>query len=160
MDHASDLACLRVETYRPPYAFPLADDDEIILNQLVCAFEYGTTEVAGGHINFKPANRMGNVTRTLDLTDRFDRAGDRMLELSFPALLGASGAPIMLPHPPFKLWGVIKANYARELLPAQVERILNEGGGISEETRFYLPQALGIHVSHVRAALERLVTQP
>ncbi len=155
---ASDLACLRVSTYEPPYSFPLADDEEIILNEFVCAFEYGTTEVAGGHINFTPANRMGNVTRVLDLTDQFDRAGDRMLELSFPALRGASGAAIVLWHPPFKLWGIITANYARELLPAHVERILEENGQISEETNFYLPQALGIHVSHVRAVLERLIT--
>ena len=57
-----DLACLKVEEYEPEYAFPLEVDTEITLNQLVCCYEYGTTDVAGGHINFSPANRLGNVT--------------------------------------------------------------------------------------------------
>jgi hypothetical protein len=151
-----DLACLEVEEYAPEYAFPLEVDAAIILNQLVCCFEYGTTDVAGRRINFSPANRLGNVTRVLDLTERFGRAGSHMLEMSFPALGGASGAPVILSHPPFRLWGVVTANVARELLPAQIERIYDEGGRVEEETRFLLPQALAIHVMHVRALLHEV----
>ena len=144
------MACLKVPDYDPPYSFPLAEASEVILNEFVCAFEYGTTDVAGGHINFSPSNRLGNVTRTRNLTDNFGKAGDRMLELSFPALKGASGAPVILGHPPFSLWGVVTANVARELLPVQVERIVDELGEIEEETKFLLPQALAINVVHVR----------
>ena len=145
-----DLACLKVEGYEPPYSFPLAEDEEIILNQHVCAFEYGTTETIAGHINFSPANRMGNVTRIRDLRDRFNGAGDHMLELSFPALKGASGAPIITWRPPFKLFGILSQNVARELHPSQVETIEDEGGNVVEEIKFYLPQGLAIHVKHVR----------
>jgi hypothetical protein len=77
-----------------------------------------------------------------------------MLELSFPALRGASGAPVVDSHPPFEVWGVVTANTAYEIHPAQVERIVEEDGKITEETRFYLPQALAIHVSKVRKLLE------
>ena len=149
-----DLACLAVEEYQPNYSLPLGNDEDIIVNQMLNCFEYGETDVAGDRIDFSPSNRVGNVTRVRDLTDQFGSAGDRMLELSFPALRGASGAPVMLNHPPFNLWGVVKANVARELLPAQIERIYDEQGQIEEETRFLLPQGLAIHVTHVRDLLQ------
>lgn len=47
---ACDLACMRAKNYQPPFGFPLAEDDDVMLNQLVCAFEYGTTLTAGKHI--------------------------------------------------------------------------------------------------------------
>ena len=78
-----------------------------------------------------------------------------MLELSFPALKGASGAPIMEWLPPFKLWGIVKVNIRAELIPAQIETVVNGQGKIEEETKFYLPQALAIHVKHIR----QLVTE-
>ena len=154
----TDLACLQVEGYEAPYSLPLAEDDEIILNQLVCSFEYGTTDTVGNQINFSPANRMGNVTRLRDLTERFGASGDYMLELSFAALKGASGAPVMSWIPPFRLWGILSQNVARELHPAQIERVLDEGGNLEEETRFYLPQGLAIHVKHVRTMLNEIET--
>ena len=79
-----------------------------------------------------------------------------MLELSFPALKGASGAPVITWKPPFRLWGILSQNVARELHPAQVEKVLDEGGNMTEETRFYLPLGLAIHVKHVRKLLEAL----
>ena len=48
---------------------------------------------------------------------------------------------------------MVTANVARELLPAQIERIYDEGGQIEEEIKFHLPQALAIHVMHVRTIL-------
>jgi len=155
-DGEVDLACLRVEEYNPPHSFPLAEDVNITPNQFVCAFEYSTTEIAGRQIKFTPANRMGNVTRLRNLNKIYGKAGEEMLELSFPAPMGASGAPVLLNKSPFSLWGVIKSNVARELISAHVEKILDESGEITEETKFYLPQALAIHVKHVRNLLRRI----
>jgi len=157
-DTNTDLACLNVNEYVSPYSFPLAEDNEIILNQLVCAFEYGTTDTVAGHIDFSPANRMGNVTRIRDLTARFNAAGDHMLELSFPALKGASGAPVITWTPPFKLFGILSQNVARELHPSQIEAIEDENGNVTDETRFYLPQGLAVHVKHVRGMLSAIET--
>lgn len=155
-DEKHDLAVLIVPKYRPPHCVPLEEDSEITLNKIVICYEYGTTVTAGKHIEFSPANRLGNVTRIRDLQDRFKSAGDHMLELSFPALKGASGAPVMDWRPPFKLWGLVKANVGYELLPAQIESIVDTTGKLSEETKFYLPQALAVHVKHVRQLLGAL----
>lgn len=152
-DH--DLAALRIDDYQSPHAVPFRDENRIILNEFVMCFEYGTTRTAKNHIGFSPANRLGNVTRTLDLTALFRGAGDRMLELSFPAMKGASGSPVMSIEPPFSLWGIVSANIASELIPAQIEQIIDEQGLLEEETRFYLPQGLAINVVHVRRLVER-----
>ena len=152
----TDLALLAVPDYSPPHTVPMAEDEDMILNDIVICFEYGTTITAGTHINFSPANRLGNVTRFRDLLSLYGDAGDQMLELSFPALQGASGAPILGWRPPFKLWGIVKANVSNELLPAQVETVVDETGQLDEETRFYLPQALAIHVKHIRRVLSQV----
>ncbi len=155
-DEEVDLACLKVEGYDPPYSFPLAEDSNITINQLVCAFEYSPFEQVGTYIKFTPANRMGNVTRLRNLNDIFGKAGEQMLELSFPAIKGSSGAPVVLQKSPFSLWGVISRNSAGELFPAQVEKIVDKDGKITEEIKFYLPQGLAIHVKHVRNLLSRI----
>ena len=72
-----------------------------------------------------------------------------MLELSFPALKGASGAPV-LSNGSFELLGVIKANVGYELLPAQIESIHDQSGTVMEETKFFLPQGLAVNVAEVR----------
>lgn len=95
---------------------------------------------------------MGNVTRTLDLTDRYGEAGRSALELSFPALRGASGAPVVS-NLTFRLWGIIIANVSYHLLPAQIESVLDEQGQVEEETRFMLPQAVAVHIKHLRKVL-------
>lgn len=156
-DRDRDLALLEVPEYTPSHALPLLSTDAIKLNQLVTCFEYGPTVTAGDQLEFEPASRVGNVTRARNLS-RFGKAGERMLELSFPALRGASGAPVMMQNPPFTLLGIVKANVSYELLPVQVEKIVDEQGRVEEETKFFLPQALAIHVCHVRdviADLER-----
>ena len=134
-DSKTDLALLKVDEYKPPHCLPLEDDKNITLNNLIICFEYGTTLTTGKKINFSPANRLGNVTRFRDLTDLYNKAGDHMLELSFPALKGASGAPIMEWRPPFKLWGIVKANISAELMPAQVETMVDEKGNIEEKNK-------------------------
>ena len=155
-DPNTDLALLKVDGYSPPYTLPLEDDENIINNESVMCFEYGTTITSGKMIDLSPANRIGNVTRFRDLRDMYGDAGEYMLEMSFPALKGASGAPITQRFPPFKLWGIIKANISSELLPAHVETILDEHGKLEEETKFYLPQALAVHVKHVRKLLSEV----
>jgi hypothetical protein len=78
-----------------------------------------------------------------------------MLELSFPALRGASGAPV-LSNLTFRLWGIITANVAYHLLPVQIEHVWDDEGQITEETRFLLPQAIAVHVKHLQAMLQQL----
>ena len=147
-----DIAVLEVPGYAPERGLQLAEDSEISNNEDIVCLEYGTTRSLGREIYLSPATRRGNVTRTLNLTDRLGKAGDGALELSFPALRGASGAP-NLSNQSFKLWGIVVANVSYHLLSAQIESVLDEKAQIVEETRFMLPQAIAVHVKHVRAVL-------
>lgn len=151
-DRSRDLALLRVEDYAAPLPLVLATPEDIKPNVQVVSFEYGTTIVTGEYVTINPATRLGNVTRTLNLVDRFGAAGEDALELSFPALRGASGAPVMS-NVGFQLWGVVIANVAYHLLPTQIERVTNDEGGVTEETRFMLPQALAVNIKHVHQLL-------
>ena len=151
-DHDRDLALLETTDLEAELALELAQPDRINTNSQVVCLEYGTTRVSGVQTTLSPATRLGNVTRLVDETELYGPAGRAMLELSFPALKGASGAPI-LSNTNFELWGVIKANVGYELLPAQIESIFDESGIVEEQTKFYLPQALAVNVTVVREFL-------
>lgn len=147
-DSFHDLALLEVFEFKPSAVLELAPKIAH-QNQLLCTFEYGTTRTQGNQILISPATRIGNITRTLNLVSQYQGAGDEMLELSFPALRGASGAPIVSNDDKFQLQGIIIANVSYHLLPAQLLSVLDEENHILEETQFMLPQALAVNVKHV-----------
>lgn len=147
-----DLALLEVPDYTPAHVLQLANDNEITNNQFVFCLEYSTTQSQGKVIKLSPATRVGNVTRVIDLKDRYGQAGDDALELSFPALRGASGAPVISAS--FRVWGIVIANVSYHLLPIQIESVLDEKNQVLEETRYLLPQGLAVHVKHLRAMLQ------
>jgi hypothetical protein len=76
--------------------------------------------------------------------------------VSFPALDGASGSPILCPSQGFAVWGVVKANIGHHLLPAQIERVYGSDSKLVEETKFMLPQALAINVRHLNNLIDSL----
>ena len=145
-----DLALLKIEEYTPRLSCYLANDEEIVFNKPIFCYEYGTTHNLGEQIVVSPATRMGNVTRFRNLQDKYGTGGEAMLELSFPALRGASGSPVVDIGTEIRLWGIIVANISYHLLPAQVETVLQENGALDEEIKFLLPQALAVNVRHVR----------
>lgn len=147
-----DLALLEVAGYSPNRAVQLADDSEIVTNRAVFCFGYSTTRNGGGQMQFAPTTRFGNVTRCLHLGDIFGGAGEDILELSFPALRGASGAPI-ISNSTLHLWGIVIQNMPYQLLPARIEGALDADDQIYEEPRFMLPRALAVRVRYLRAIL-------
>jgi S1-C subfamily serine protease len=152
-DQPHDLSLLEVIDFKPAGVLELAPKIAH-LNQLLCTFEYGTTRTQGNQIHISPATRIGNITRTLNLISQFQGAGDEILELSFSALKGASGAPVVSNDDKFQLQGIIIANVSYHLLPAQISSVLDEDNQILEETQFMLPQALAVNVKHVRSFLK------
>ena len=150
-----DLAILKIEKYAPPFSCRLAKDEDISFTQAIYSYEYGTTQPLGEATILSPATRMGNVTRTRNLQDIYGEAGDTMLELSFPALRGASGAPVVRIDDEVILWGIIVANASYHLLPAQVEKVV-EGDSTVEEIKYLLPQALAVNVKHLSKFLEEM----
>jgi len=74
----------------------------------------------------------------------------RCFDTSFPALQGASGAPVLL-NLDFSVVGMLVANVERHLLPAQIVRI-EDGPATSEETRYYMPFGQALMVDEVAGA--------
>jgi hypothetical protein len=155
VDEEVDLAVLETPECKVNQSIQLAADDEINFNQQVVCYEYGTTQTLGKHIHLAPATRLGNVTRSINLTELYGRAGESILELSFPALRGASGSPVMSNFS-FHLLGIVIANVEYHLLPAQIESVLDEKNSLLEEKRYLLPQALAVNVKHLRELIATL----
>jgi hypothetical protein len=160
-DASHDLVLHRVHDYRPPQPLRPIFDAPSHPNRQLLTFEYGTTVTVGPEVRLNPATRLGHMTRKFDMTKELrSPAGDDALELSWPALRGASGAPVMLndatnPAEAFGVIGVIVANAAYHLLPAQIESVLTEENNLFEEIRYMLPQAVAVNIRHLRPMYER-----
>jgi len=154
-DRERDVAILHVPEYDPIVQLRLATTNEISFNQLACCIEFAAAHTKGDVIQFSPATRLGNVTRMLDMTAMFGKGGEDMLELSFPVLRGASGS-VVANASTFLVYGVVVANVSYELLPAQIETVLDERNNLIEERRFMLPQGLAVNATHIKDVIDAL----
>jgi hypothetical protein len=156
-----DLAVLEVPDYPLDRGLELAQDDEILQNRLVVCYEYSRTYLSeqSRELNLRQTTRLGNVTSFCDLSDLYDKAGEDALELSFAALKGASGAPV-LSNDNLRLWGIVKSNVDYHLLPVQTIILKDNETPVSEETNYMLPQGIAIHVKHLRQMLQELGRLP
>lgn len=168
-DPGHDLVLFRVDEYRPPSALAINFEDQVGWTDSLATYEYGTTEVAGNNITLNPATRVGHMTRRVDVQHRLGPAGLNAMELSFPALRGASGAPVMFNElvkfsvlqgkPNAGIVGVIVANAEHHLLPAQIESVLDDKNDLYQEIRYLLPQALAVDIQHLRPMYESAMSQ-
>ena len=78
--------------------------------------------------------------------------GEDALELSFPVLWGASGAPT-LEMRTRRVWGIAAWNADRDLVPAKTYEVFEDDSKIHEETKYFMHQGLAIHVKHLREML-------
>lgn len=156
VSRSRDLAVLEVDGYRPKHLLPLSKDSRTNTDMDLLCLEYSTAQIEkGNNMNItEPATRKGHLTRERTLTDRYGEAGQFMLELSFPALKGASGAPVMKGRPPYECVGVLVANVSNHLLPVQIESVLDEKNQLLEQTQFLLPQGLAVNVNHLERTLK------
>jgi hypothetical protein len=152
LDSEDDIAFLSVAGYRPERRFVLIPDDMILQNETVLCLEYGTTRKQGGDIFLSVATRMGNITRQIGEMELLGRTRSNLLEVSFPALRGASGAPILTSRG-FLVIGMLIANASYHLMPAQIEQVVGEEGRVIEEVQFMMPQGIALHASLLRQAL-------
>jgi hypothetical protein len=159
-DWRHDLALLRVaDNYRPPNMPPLdvdRDDFSVLTDRQMRTVEYGNTRVReDGNLRLSPATRLGNVTRVYDATEQLrSPAGVDALELSFPALLGASGAPVFETGSQ-RVVGVIVASARHHLLPVEIETSLTDDNAMMSETKYLLPQALAVNIKHLQPMYRR-----
>ena len=124
-----------------PNATPLSISKKSIPeNQDVLTYEFSTTriEVINGTrvVKFQPYTHKGNVLRHY-ISDFPEKTPTPVMDVSFPALQGASGAPIIRASD-FSVVGMIVANHERHLMPAQIVKIETDKTFI-EETKYFLP---------------------
>ncbi len=105
-------------------------------------------------VRFSPGTLRGNIVRHY-VSDVEATRGMRCFDTSFPALSGASGAPVLVP-PRYTVAGMLVANVQRHLLPAHILRVHDECGSIIEEERYYLPFGQALEADEVITALQVL----
>jgi Trypsin-like peptidase domain len=98
-----------------------------------------------------PFVQKGHIVRGLSIHEPLFSRPTQCYELSYPALRGASGAPVV-DLDDFTACGMVIANVAPHLMPAQIEAIHGEAGVI-EETLFYLPHAYAVAYTEFGAVL-------
>ena len=148
-----DLALLKVPSYHPPSVVQLSEDEEHHGNQLVVCHEYSGTWREETNTLVNGASRVGNITTSLKNYDLKHAGKVTALELSFPGLKGASGAPVMTNDENYEVLGSVVGNIGHELLPVQIDTVLDEANDILEEIKYMLPQGLAIHVRHLKEFL-------
>jgi hypothetical protein len=101
---------------------------------------------------FNTLAHKGNVVSHY-LSDFPETVPTPSFDTSFPALKGASGAPVIRGHD-FVVVGMLVANIERHLLPAQIERI-NDNDKTVEERSYFLPMGKALEASVITDFLER-----
>ena len=131
------------------------------LNSDVVCFEYSRTSIerkpsGGKHVSFEPLAHKGNIMRYFE-SEYPEKVKTPCFNTSFPALQGASGAPVIAntKNKNFYIAGMIVANQETHLLPAQIVEIV-DGENYIEETRYFLPMGKGVNSSLITQAIEGL----
>jgi hypothetical protein len=155
-----DVAVCSVSRSHLELAVPLAiARSDPALNDDVFSYEYSSTRIertaTGTHVSFDPYTHKGNVVRSYVSTFP-ETVKTPTILTSYPALQGASGAPVIAPGPKrqsFAVVGMLVANSERHLLPAQVVKI-EDGPSYSETTSYFLPYGKALSWSVLTQCLE------
>lgn len=163
-DWRSDLALLRIDGFCAPDPLHVLFDAHVSYNHDLLTLEYAQTDVTeAGVFVLNPALRRGHKTRNINADKLGPIAGVDALELSFPALKGASGAPIMFESTPFirdewkwGIVGVLVSNLAYHAIPAQIITVVGDDNSYIEERQYMLPQGLAVNIKHLRPMYGRV----
>jgi hypothetical protein len=120
-------------------------------------FDILTVEFSGTHsellqdritraLVFNPYFRKGHVV-CYYRSSFPEKISTQCLDLSLPALKGASGAPVLTEANGLVI-GMITGNVERELLPAQLERVVSDA--TVQEIKYLLPTGKAISWRHLR----------
>ncbi len=142
-----------------PGVLPLfLDPSEIPMNEQVTCREYSGNhfrldrETGKRIAKLRPRNHVGNVMCWY--TSDFPEARPTpSCELSFPALQGASGAPVVRDRG-LHVVAMLVANIEQQLAPAQVLRVDGVDGAPTEEVSYFLPSGKGLVASAIIEFLE------
>jgi hypothetical protein len=148
-----DIAVGRLSGVPPKaHALTLATEDPKHNEDLLCV-EFSGAEVNKGEgpkVDLTPYHRKGHVVAVYESANP-EPVPTVCIDLSFPALKGASGAPVIR-EANGQVAGMIVANVERHLLPAQIERV-DSPDGSTETYRYFLPIGKAISWCHLRDVL-------
>jgi hypothetical protein len=155
-----DVAVCEIEPI--PDAIPLSfSTQQPALNDDVFCYEYSNTRferkpLGGMHISFEPLSHKGNIMRYFDSTFPESRPTPSFVT-SFPALQGASGAPVMASTTNKQIFvaGMMVANKESRLLPAQIVKV-QDGNEFTEEISYFLPMGKAINATLLVTILKDL----
>lgn len=149
VDQRADLAILDFGEFAPRSSLETNPNFDLS-DPVLMTFEYAKSQVSEQNINFLGSLRHGNCVAF----HRETRERPRQLELSFPALKGASGAPVFQKirwkdgTTKLEAVGVLTGNVQSELEPIQTYRY--EGAdGEREMTHYYLPSGVATHIFYL-----------
>jgi len=136
---ATDVAVLSVRGLGDREYLSLGKSNDLGLGTAVKTLEYSDSRIIDGKAVLSPATRVGYACRWI----RPEWTSQELMEMSFPALRGASGAPIINEWDGL-VYGLLVGNASYHLLPAQIETVLDERNEILEELKYLLPQGLAV----------------
>jgi hypothetical protein len=161
-DSKHDIAIAQSEGWPEEEILTVAPTDNLIMNHNVLTVEYSPTQGGvqlpdGRTAMTITANwQKGNIVREYK-PDFGYISSTACIDLSYPALKGASGAPVISEESGYVL-GMIVGNIERQIMPAQIERTVRQDGTTDEIRRYFLPSGQAIRAAHLREALSRSVT--
>jgi hypothetical protein len=149
-----DIAVGKVSSFERGEALTLATADPPLNADVLCMeFSRVSPRVSEGRreLVMTPSSHKGHVVARY--TSDFPEAiPTESLDVSFPALRGASGAALISEFTG-DVVGMIVANHERHLMPAHVERV-DVDGDVTEEIKYFLPLGKAISWRHLQEVLE------
>jgi hypothetical protein len=140
-----DIAAFGVKGLEGIFSFAVLDK-KIETNVDVLTYEFSSSGFRSDNrgerkFGFGAATHKGNVMCHY-FGDFPAQSNIEMLDTSFPALQGASGAPVVRASDR-AVAGMLVANHERHLLPAQTVKV-TDGDGAREEISYFLPTGRAI----------------
>lgn len=141
-ENSRDFDITAARNVNIPDSIPLKISPGYVAGHLdVISYEFSNTSVEmidkeKRIIRFIPNTHKGNILHYYTSTFP-ETLPTRCFDTSFPALQGASGAPVLFLQD-FAVVGMLVANVERHLMPAQVVKIV-DGVNSYEETKYFLP---------------------
>lgn len=136
--------------------------DKPLLNNVdYITVEYSESSLELNHltgretITIKSSTRKGNIIKDY-VSEWPETKPTKSIEISFPVLQGASGAPLIENFLPMNVVGMITHNIQYDLIPAQTIKV-RDGKKYYEEIKYFLPVGKAIHAIHLLEFIKEIL---
>lgn len=153
-----DIAICSVQYVEGMIPLQFSKGQPSLISDVYC-YEYSRTRIekkrlGDKYVSFEPLTHKGNIMRYFD-SEFPEKIKTPSFNTSFPALQGASGAPVLsaTKNKNFYIAGIIVANQETHLMPAQIVEIV-DGNNYLEKTSYFLPMGKAINANLVAKIVE------